>query len=94
MEKAAMCRYGGIRRCDVNHMKWGRDEGVLGDTIDKWRTFQNGGNYKDSRRQHLRVGGTNRGRDVVCYVIDTGDDVPVVFHVSSPEHDYTILSRL
>ena len=84
MKKAAMCRYGGIRRCDANHMKRGRDEGVLGDTVDKWHTFQNGGNCKGSRRQHLTVGGTNRGKD----------DVAVAFHVSSPEHDYTIQTVL
>ena len=60
-----------------------------GDTVDKWCTLQNGGNCKDSRRQHLRVGGTNRGKDIVCCVIDTGDDVAVAFRVGSPEHDYT-----
>ena len=81
-------------RWDTNHMKRGRDEGVLGDTIDEWHTLQNGGNCKDSRKRHFGLGGTNRGKDVVCRVVNTGDDVTVVFRVGSPEHDHTVQTVL
>ena len=36
----------------------------------------------------------NRGKDIVCHVVDTGDDVIVAFHVGSPEHDHTIQTIL
>ena len=40
------------------------------------------------------MGGTNRGKDVVCCVVDTGDDVTVAFRVGDREYDHTIQTVL
>jgi len=66
------------------------NERVLGCTVDKRLTLKDGSNGKERGWGDLRVGRLDSLQDVVCGVVDTGNNVAVPLGVRGPEDKDTI----